>query len=211
MRLSELRKHFQVSIHAGNHNQHRRIHHMNTYTYFTDCQTIEEGKARYRELCKKHHPDAGGNTATMQAINAEWSQFQAEGAKSEARTRQKQAHAEGRKSAADYHDLDEVGEKIRAVIEFALTLDGVEVELMGLWVWLTGNTKAHKETIKGWNTDHPEIKIKWSPKKSAWYFAGVPTFNRQDNSLDDIRAAYGSQKFSKSEEERAPVAGVLQS
>lgn len=179
-------------------------------TYFENCHTIEEGKARYRELCKQHHPDAGGDTATMQEVNQAWAKFQSDHAKSEARTRQKQAHAEGRKSAGDYHDLDEVGEKLRAVIEFALNLEGVEVELMGLWVWLTGNTKAHRETIKQWNADHPETRIKWAPKKTAWYFAGVPTFNRQDNSLEEIRNRYGSQKFSKREEERAQVAGVLQ-
>ena len=177
--------------------------------FFQDCQTIEEGKARYRELCKQHHPDAGGDLRTMQEVNQAWAEFQANSAKAEARARQKQAHSEGRKSAADYHDLDEVGQKIMDVINFALNLEGVEVELMGLWVWLTGNTRAHKETIKQWNKDHPEEKIKWAVKKSAWYFPGVPTFNRQDTSLDEIRGRYGSQKFEKEEERRAPVAGVL--
>lgn len=167
------------------------------YTYFEGCTTQAEAKALYRELVKQHHPDTGGDLGTMQDINAEYSKFMSEGAKTEARDRQRTAHAENRKSAADFHDLDEVGEQIRVMIENALNLDGVEVELMGLWVWLTGNTKAHKETLKQWNEAHPETKWKWSPKKLAWYFAGVPTFNRQNNTLDEIREAYGSQKFSR--------------
>lgn len=167
------------------------------YTYFHQCTNQAEAKARYRDLVKQHHPDTGGDLRTMQDINAEYSKFMSESAKTEARDRQRTAHDNNRKSAADFHDLEEVGEQIRMMIENALNLDGVEVELMGLWVWLTGNTKAHKETLKQWNEAHPDMKWKWSPKKLAWYFAGVPTFNRQNNTLDEIRDAYGSQKFTR--------------
>jgi hypothetical protein len=132
----------------------------------------------------------------MQEINAEYADFLQNFAKGEARTRQHTAHTENRKSAADFHDLDEVGEQIRIMIEFALGLDGVEIELMGLWVWLTGNTKAHREAFKTWNETH-ETRWKWSPKKTAWYYAGVPTFNRKETTLDEIRNAYGSQKYSR--------------
>lgn len=165
------------------------------YKYFADCADLAEAKRRYIELVKKHHPDAGGDTKTMQDINAEWSLFQARGATAEARRRQQDAHAEGKKSAADYHDLDQVEGILKEKIEFALNLDGVEVELMGLWVWISGNTKAHKEAIKangGW---------KWSPTKSTWYFAGVPSFNRKPQSLDSIRDTYGSQKFTRQQRE----------
>lgn len=174
------------------------------YTYFQDCTNQAEAKTRYRELTRQHHPDAGGDTRTMQDINAEYSKFMSEGAKTEARDRQRTAHTENRKSAADFHDLDAVGEQIRVMIEMALNLDGVEVELMGLWVWLTGNTKAHKGTFKAWNENH-ETRWKWSPKKTAWYYAGVPTFNRKETSLDEIRNAYGSQTFTRQREENAGV------
>src|SRR5215207_7797316 len=89
------------------------------YIYFSDCTTQGEAKTKYRELVKQHHPDAGGDTATMQEINAEYSRFMSEGAKTEARERQRTAHTENRKSAADFHNLEEVGEQIRVMIEFA--------------------------------------------------------------------------------------------
>lgn len=177
--------------------------------YFSECKTLDEAKRLYKELARKHHPDMGGDLRTMQEINAEYSQFQARGATNEARERQKNAHAEGRKSAADYHDLDEIEKALFDVINLAVGLDGVEVELMGLWVWLTGNTKAHRETFKKWNEEHADRRLKWSPKKTAWYYAGVPTFNRKDTTLDEIRETYGSQKFTKREEERPrPVASI---
>jgi curved DNA-binding protein CbpA len=168
------------------------------YTYFQDCTTIEEAKRRYIELVRVHHPDAGGNTRTMQDINAEWSLFQAREATAEARQRQTSAHAEGKKSTADYHDLNEIEGILREKIEAALNM-GLEVELMGLWVWVSGNTKSHKEELKA-------AGYKWSPSKLTWYFPAVPSFNRKPQSLDKIRDAYGSQKFSR--EERQQRAGL---
>jgi len=165
------------------------------FTYFANCQTLEEAKSLYRELAMKHHPDRGGDLATMQAINAEYSDFMTNFATTDARQRQQKAHAEGRKSAADFHDMDAVGAELKARIEFALNLDGVEVELMGLWVWLTGNTKAHKEAIKAQG-------FKWAPEKEAWYFAGVPSFNRKRRSLDEIRDMHGTTRFTRDQREQ---------
>ncbi|MBI5297935.1 MAG: hypothetical protein HY869_20865 [Chloroflexi bacterium] len=160
------------------------------HTYFANCTTLEEAKSLYRQLALKHHPDRGGDLATMQAINAEYADFLANFAKRDARERQQKAHTENRKSAADFHDMDAVSAELKAKIEFALNLDGVEVELMGLWVWLTGNTKAHKDAIKAQG-------FKWSPEKTAWYFAGVPSFNRQRRTLDEIRNMHGSTRFTR--------------
>lgn len=169
------------------------------HNYFSECQTLDEAKALYKQLAQEHHPDMGGDLRTIQEINSQYAQFQADGAKAESRRRQQDAHAENRKSAADFHDLDEVGAQLKMMIEFALNLEGVEVELMGLWVWLTGNTKAHRESFQQWNEAHEDspLRWKWSPKKTAWYFAGVPSFNRRETTLDEIRNAYGSQKFSR--------------
>ena len=40
--------------------------------YFVSCKTLDELKKEFRRLAMKHHPDVGGDTATMQAINAEF-------------------------------------------------------------------------------------------------------------------------------------------
>ena len=165
--------------------------------YFKECTTHEEAKKLYRELVKEHHPDAGGDLRTMQEINAQYAKFQAGTAKENAYTRQREAHAQNKKSAADFHSMDEVEKKIEQAILFAVGLSGVDVELMGLWVWLSGNTKEHKETIKAWNTANPEIKFRWLNNKKAWAFAGVPSFGRKGSTLDEIRDTYGSTSFTK--------------
>jgi DnaJ-class molecular chaperone len=40
--------------------------------YFNDCKSLDEVKRRYKELALKHHPDRGGDTRIMQAINLEY-------------------------------------------------------------------------------------------------------------------------------------------
>ena len=39
--------------------------------YFDHCQNLNELKSAYKKLAMKHHPDMGGDEATMKAVNAE--------------------------------------------------------------------------------------------------------------------------------------------
>ena len=41
-------------------------------TYFMNCKNLDELKKAYKAAAMKYHPDMGGDTATMQAINAEY-------------------------------------------------------------------------------------------------------------------------------------------
>jgi hypothetical protein len=43
-----------------------------TTNWLIEAKTIEDLKALYRKLAFTHHPDLGGNTTTMQEINAEY-------------------------------------------------------------------------------------------------------------------------------------------
>lgn len=44
--------------------------------YFDGCYTPEQIKKKYRELCKKYHPDTGtGNEKIMQEINAQYNKI----------------------------------------------------------------------------------------------------------------------------------------
>ena len=40
--------------------------------YFVNCKNLDELKKAYKAAAMKNHPDMGGDTATMQAINAEY-------------------------------------------------------------------------------------------------------------------------------------------
>lgn len=47
-----------------------------TNDWFGHCHTLDEARTEYRRLCFVHHPDYGGDTLVMQAINAAYEQFQ---------------------------------------------------------------------------------------------------------------------------------------
>lgn len=42
-------------------------------TYFVNCKNLDELKKAYKAAAMQNHPNMGGDTATMQAINAEYS------------------------------------------------------------------------------------------------------------------------------------------
>src|SRR5450759_5893035 len=43
--------------------------------FFINCTSIEDVKQLYKKLAMLHHPDKGGDTLTMQQINAEYQQI----------------------------------------------------------------------------------------------------------------------------------------
>ena len=102
--------------------------------YFADCKTLDELRIAYRKLAAIHHPDIGGDVATMQAINAEHDRvFEA----------LKAAH---NASADEYHQTTETPEEFRRVVVELLKLSGLNIEICGSWLWIGGNTREHTDT-----------------------------------------------------------------
>lgn len=156
--------------------------------------SLENARSVYHKLAKQLHPDHGGDLETMKNLNNDYAAFLAGTAKAEAYTRQTEAHAAGKRSAADFHDMNEVERLLFEKIRTILNLSGsLVVELCGLWVWVSGDTKPVKDQIKA-------AGFNWSPDKRSWYYAGVPSFNRHHWSMDAIRNHYGSTQFKNSEE-----------
>jgi len=68
-----------------------------------------------------------------------------------------------------------------------LEIDGVTNEICGNWIWVSGETKPVKQTLK-------DAKFLFSGKKVAWYWKpkGYKKLNKKIWSLSEIRSAYGS-------------------
>jgi hypothetical protein len=152
--------------------------------YFNNCQTIEEVKKRYRDLAKENHPDRGGDTATMQQINAEYPRAIAAAAAGKGMTAEETENA----------ILD--SEAYQEAINKIINLQGIKIEVVGCWLWVTGETKQHKDVLKA-----EPAKFIWAKKAddfSAWFFrtSEYKTRNKQKHTLDSIRAKYGSQTIS---------------
>jgi len=152
-------------------------------------RTAEELKKMYHSLAFQHHPDRGGNAETMKAVNREYEILFIQ-------LKDTHTNKEGEYYTA-YTKTDEAPHDFIDIINRLVKLDGLIVELIGSFVWITGNTRAHKETLK-------EMSFLWSAKKLAWYLK--PDWyrkrNRKEYDLDTIRGMYGSKTFQHEEEEK---------
>lgn len=148
-------------------------------TYFKNPRTLEDLRKQYKELLKRYHPDnPGGSTAATQEINAEYSRLFGH---------LKNRHESGSasKEKADFNiNLDKA---IRAMLEKVVNLDGIQIEICGSWIWLSGNTYQHKATLKAYG-------FSWANQKKMWYWhdeSYIKT-SRKTMSMAYIRERYGS-------------------
>jgi len=164
--------------------------------YFIDCKTAEELKKAYRAWAKKLHPDLGGNAEEFKVMQAEYERMW---------ERLKNVHktAEGKTYTAKTETTEAPQEFIN-IINVLIRLEGVNVEICGSWIWASGNTMTHKDTLKS-------LGFKWAYKKRAWYYHTEPYRKRshRELTLDEIRDMFGSQNYTtKAEEERKLTAAV---
>lgn len=148
--------------------------------WFTNPQTLEELKKQYKQLALKHHPDLGGNTADMQEINNEYDKL-FETLKNTHKT------VDGKTYTAQT-ETTETAAEFRDIINQLINLEGINIELCGSWLWITGNTKEHKEVLKS-------LHFRWSKSKCAWYYhtEDYKKSSKKSYSLDEIRDLYGSE------------------
>ncbi|MFT3948199.1 MAG: hypothetical protein QM763_14610 [Agriterribacter sp.] len=152
--------------------------------FFNDCKTIEEVKALYKKLAMENHPDRGGDTATMQAINTEYAFACAKLAKGAGLT-DEEADTEIKLS-----------EEYRQAIEKIINLPGIVIEIVGNWIWVTGNTRPVKNTLK-------DAGFYFASKKIAWYYRNEAFKTRGNGApLEQIRAKYGSEKINRKQQNK---------
>ena len=160
--------------------------------YFNNPQNLDELKKQYKHLAQKHHPDAGGDTASMQAINAEYAE------RFEVLKRTQNSRAAEDATGRTRVTTENAGDFI-AIVNILLGLDGLEVELCGRWLWIGGNTRAHKEELKA-------AGCRWSSSKKLWsghYAEDGDRWHRGNKSMSQIRSKYGSTTFRRSGESDA--------
>lgn len=149
--------------------------------YFEGVKTLDELKARYRKLAMQYHPDRGGDTATMQAINDQHDRL------FELLKDQHNASHDAQ------HQTTETAPEFRTILDVLLKLDGLTIELCGAWLWISGETYQHKAALKA-------AGCRWSNNKKEWYWRheeATRPWHRGTATMTDIRTKYGSIIFDR--------------
>lgn len=135
--------------------------------------TLDAIKIAYRRAAAKYHPDHNpAGLEMMKLINVAYETL-------------KQAYSEDK---IEYSaDINDYGEAFNAALNAIMGL-GLEIEVCGAWIWVSGVARPHKEVLKA-------AHYRWSPKKLRWYFRpeDYKSRNRSSWDMDKIRKVYGSQ------------------
>ena len=128
---------------------------MENCNFFTPTpKTFEEPKAMYRKLAFQHHPDRGGDEENMKAINNEYDELFPK-LKNIHQTKDGETYTAKQATA-------ETADQFKDLINELMKMDNIIIEIIGCFVWVTGNTKIYKVKLK-------ELKFNWHSKKIAWY------------------------------------------
>ncbi len=163
-------------------------------TFFADCKTVEDVKKKYKELARKFHPDLNPNdkeaAAKMKMLNKQfdeinWNKFS--------------SSADNSETGVKYEDVKNVAAEYRKIIESLAGCEEINIDIVGTWVWLTGNTFKYKDKIK-------ELGFRWASKKKAWYWHKVEdsVVNHSRMTLDEIKEKYGCKSYSMSSHKLIP-------
>ncbi len=148
--------------------------------YFANIEEMADLKKAYKQWAMKLHPDLGGSEDDFKEMSQQYEVcFKNIKAGIKTRTHSKNIN------------LDDVDDGYRDVINALLNIE-VNVELCGEWLWISGNTKEHKDKLK-------RMGCKWASKKHLWYWKPAwmrSTGRHGGKDMDDIRAKYGSIRVS---------------
>ena len=145
---------------------------------FSEVTGINEAKKVYKTLAKKLHPDVGGSEEEFKLLNSVYNDF-----------------IENKIYFSNDFKIDLDLEKIISQI---LHFENITIELVGSWIWLSGDTKEIKDKLK-------ELGFKWASKKKMWYYGEMKGKSHGEKSLDEIKDKYGSKTFKKKENEKLAV------
>jgi curved DNA-binding protein CbpA len=161
--------------------------------HFTPPFTREHIRDRYRCLMKLWHPDVCRDPIALrmaQAINAEYT-----AAMDEATRREMPGRSEN-----SYTYQATTNERVRTKIEEAVKIinahPSLSLEVTGYWLWIFG---SHRRGTTAANDEALDMLkaagYRFSAKKSAWYYATIPSTNHRENDMVTIRGKYGSKIY----------------
>ena len=142
---------------------------------FKGIEGINEAKKIYKQLAKKLHPDVGGSDELFKMLNSIYTNILENGIYF---------------SNEFKFDLE-----IEKIISQILHYENILIEVVGSWIWLSGETKEIKDKLK-------ELNFKWASKKKMWFYGEMEGRNPNEKSMEDIQSKYGCETVKTKEKKK---------
>ena len=163
--------------------------------WFKSCRCVEDVKQQYKELIKQWHPDVCSRadaTKTMSQINNEYEA---------AFNRLKNTHRSAAAEETYYQkETNETFDEYRDILEALIHYPGIVIEVIGSWLWVSGETKPIKEELK-------KLGFQFSAKKISWYFHFEPYHKKHGKkfTMEELRQMWGSREVETKERQAIGV------
>lgn len=160
------------------HNINVKIGRLGEFFDITIIKDLDALKKQYFKLAKKYHPDAGGTTLQFQQLQNEYDKLL------------KSLLSGSNFTSEQKQNEIELDDAMRTIINSLVNIDDINIELIGKWLWISGNTYPIRTTLKAGGM----IFIK-KDGKPFWVYKGVESKSRGGTPIDEIRAKYGTHKM----------------
>lgn len=147
-----------------------------SYFNINSIKSLEDLKRAYWIQAKKHHPDTGGSETEFRELTDEYDRLTDQYLKN------------GNFTASEIKNEIELDEIYKEIIYNLVMYPDLKIELIGTWIWVSGNTYPIRTILKA-------AGFQFAPKKVMWYFntTGQRSKSRTEHTIDQIRGKYGSK------------------
>ncbi len=133
---------------------------------FKDITDLKEAKKIYKTLAKQLHPDTGGTNEAFKLLNNIYTDYL--------------------NNSLYFSNDTSINLDLEKIISQILHYENIIIEIVGDWIWLSGETKPIKEHLK-------DLGFRWRNKKKMWSFGEMKGKTSRGQKMEDIKAKYGSQ------------------
>ena len=131
---------------------------------FNDISGLNEAKMIFKKLAKQLHPDVGGSEEEFKIL--------------------KNIYDDIVEHKIYFSNDTKFDIELEKVISQILHYEDITIDVVGDWIWLCGDTKPHRSTLK-------DLGFKWASKKKMWYYGEMKRRSHKEQSIDDIKGKYG--------------------
>jgi hypothetical protein len=131
---------------------------------FKSVLGLNEAKKIYKKLAKELHPDIGGTDEEFKILN--------------------QIYNEIIENKIFFTNDSKYDIELEKIISKILHYENITIEVIGSWIWISGDTKFIKDKLK-------ELNFRWARKKMMWYYGEKVRNSGKTKSMKDIKSKYG--------------------